>query len=107
MHGRGLNTRHKFSSRENPRNHADFIWSVADLLRGDYKLSEYGKVVLPLTVLRRLDSVLVPTKQRRRTEARTREALIETMGKALSAVSARDARGFFEHSGYCAMGQPF
>ena len=36
-------------------NHAGFIWSVADLLRGDYKQSEYGKVVLPLTVLRRLD----------------------------------------------------
>lgn len=35
-----------------------FIWSVADLLRGDYKQSEYGKVILPLTVLRRLDSVL-------------------------------------------------
>ncbi len=40
-----------------------FIWSVADLLRGDYKQSEYGKVILPLTVLRRLDSVLEPTKQ--------------------------------------------
>jgi type I restriction enzyme M protein len=39
-----------------------FIWSVADLLRGDYKQSEYGKVILPLTVLRRLDSVLEPTK---------------------------------------------
>ena len=35
-----------------------FIWSVADLLRGDYKQSEYGKVILPLTVLRRLDCVL-------------------------------------------------
>ena len=44
-------------------NHAAFIWSVADLLRGDYKHSEYGKVVLPLTVLRRLDCVLEPTKQ--------------------------------------------
>lgn len=41
-----------------------FIWSVADLLRGDYKQSEYGKVILPLTVLRRLDSVLEPTKSK-------------------------------------------
>ncbi|WP_328415502.1 type I restriction-modification system subunit M [Micromonospora sp. NBC_00389] len=41
---------------------ANFIWSVADLLRGDYKQSEYGRVVLPLTVLRRLDCVLEPTK---------------------------------------------
>ncbi len=45
------------------KNHADFIWSVADLLRGDYKQSEYGKVILPLTVIRRLDCVLEPTKQ--------------------------------------------
>lgn len=45
------------------KNHADLIWSVADLLRGDYKQSEYGKVILPLTVIRRLDCVLEPTKQ--------------------------------------------
>lgn len=38
------------------------IWSVADLLRGDYKQSEYGRVILPFTVLRRLDCVLAPTK---------------------------------------------
>ncbi len=44
-------------------NHAGFIWSVADLLRGDYKQFEYGKVILPLTVLRRLDCVLDPTKE--------------------------------------------
>lgn len=43
----------------------------------------------------------------RRAEARTREALVEAMGKALGAVSARDARGFFEHSGSRAVGQPF
>ena len=43
-------------------NHAAFIWSVADLLRGVYKQSEYGRVILPLTVLRRLDCVLEPTK---------------------------------------------
>ncbi len=34
-----------------------FLWSVADLLRGDYKQADYGKVILPLTVLRRLDCV--------------------------------------------------
>ena len=43
---------------------ANFIWSVADLLRGDYKQSDYGKVILPFTVLRRLDCVLEPTKQK-------------------------------------------
>lgn len=41
---------------------ASLIWSVADLLRGDFKQSEYGKVILPFTVLRRLDCVLAPTK---------------------------------------------
>jgi type I restriction enzyme M protein len=41
---------------------ASFIWSVADLLRGDFKQAEYGRVILPFTVLRRLDCVLEPTK---------------------------------------------
>ena len=44
------------------QNLSSFIWAVADLLRGDYKQSEYGKVILPFTVLRRLDCVLEPTK---------------------------------------------
>lgn len=44
-------------------NLSSFIWSVADLLRGDYKQSDYGKVILPFTILRRLDCVLEPTKQ--------------------------------------------
>jgi type I restriction enzyme M protein len=39
-----------------------FLWSVADLLRGDYKQSDYGKVILPFTVLRRLDCVLESSK---------------------------------------------
>ena len=43
-------------------NLSSFIWSVADLLRGDYKQSEYGKVILPFTVLRRMDCVLEETK---------------------------------------------
>lgn len=49
---------------ENVKKHADFIWSVADLLRGDYKQADYGKVILPFTVLRRLDCVLEPTKDK-------------------------------------------
>ncbi len=43
---------------------ANLIWEVADLLRGDYKQSDYGKVILPMTVLRRLDCVLAPNKQK-------------------------------------------
>ncbi|MDR2036674.1 MAG: type I restriction-modification system subunit M N-terminal domain-containing protein, partial [Bacteroidales bacterium] len=46
------------------REKANLIWQVADLLRGDYKRSDYGKVILPLTVLRRLDCVLKPTKEK-------------------------------------------
>ncbi|WP_339790474.1 class I SAM-dependent DNA methyltransferase [uncultured Imperialibacter sp.] len=42
---------------------ANFIWGIADLLRGHYKQADYGKVVLPLTVLKRLDLVLAPTKK--------------------------------------------
>lgn len=51
-----------------------FIWSVADLLRGDYKQSDYGKVILPFTVLRRLDCVLEPTKAAVLSELAEKEA---------------------------------
>lgn len=51
-----------------------FIWSVADLLRGDYKQSDYGKVILPFTVLRRLDCVLGATKADVLAELAKREA---------------------------------
>ena len=39
-----------------------FVWSIAELLRGDFKQSEYGKVILPFVVLRRLDCILEETK---------------------------------------------
>jgi len=50
------------------------IWSVADLLRGDYKQSEYGRVILPFTVLRRLDCVLAKTKEAVLREKAAKEA---------------------------------
>ncbi|MGK2931305.1 MAG: type I restriction-modification system subunit M N-terminal domain-containing protein, partial [Solirubrobacterales bacterium] len=53
-------------------NNANFIWSIADLLRGPYKPHQYGAVVLPFTILRRLDCVLEPTKQAVLDEARKR-----------------------------------
>ena len=56
------------------QNLSSFIWAVADLLRGDYKQSEYGKVILPFTVLRRLDCVLEPTKAAVLVEKEKREA---------------------------------
>ena len=51
------------SKRVNQQTLSSFIWAVADRLRGDYKQSEYGKVILPFTVLRRMDCVLEPTKE--------------------------------------------
>jgi type I restriction enzyme M protein len=53
---------HQGQSSVNHQSLSAFIWSVADLLRGDYKQADYGKVILPFTVLRRLDCVLEPTK---------------------------------------------
>jgi type I restriction enzyme M protein len=41
---------------------ANFLWSIADLIRDDFKRSKYADVILPLTVLRRIDCVLEPTK---------------------------------------------
>ena len=41
---------------------AAYIWSLADLLRGDFKQSQYGRVILPFTILRRLECVLEATK---------------------------------------------
>src|ERR1700712_5656778 len=58
----------------NHQNLSSFIWSVADLLRGDYKQSDYGKVILPFTVLRRLDFVLGRTKSPLLEKKDTREA---------------------------------
>ncbi|PBB34338.1 class I SAM-dependent DNA methyltransferase [Mesorhizobium sp. WSM3882] len=42
---------------------ANFVWQIAEILRGDFKQSEYGKVILPFVVLRRLDCILEPTKK--------------------------------------------
>jgi type I restriction enzyme M protein len=74
---------------ETIRNHAAFIWSVADLLRGDYKQSEYGKVVLPLTVIRRLDCVLEPTKQAVLERHKQLAGRIENLEPVLQAVAGQ------------------
>jgi type I restriction enzyme M protein len=46
------------------RSHANLVWSIAELLRGDYKQADYGKVILPLVVIRRLDQTLEATKSK-------------------------------------------
>lgn len=71
------------------KNHAAFIWSVADLLRGDYKQSEYGKVILPLTVLRRLDCVLEPTKAKVLERAEKLKGRVENVEPVLENVAGQ------------------
>jgi type I restriction enzyme M protein len=61
-------------------NNAAFIWSIANLLRGTYKSADYGKVILPFTVLRRLDSALEATKSK----------VLDEFGKNQSAGAALD-----------------
>ncbi len=46
----------------NAQSLASFVWSIAEILRGDFKQSEYGKVILPLVVMRRLDCILEGSK---------------------------------------------
>ncbi|MFN9094708.1 MAG: N-6 DNA methylase, partial [Alphaproteobacteria bacterium] len=58
----------------NTQSLSGLIWSVADLLRGDYNPHDYGKVILPFTVLRRLDCVLAPTKAAVLAEQAAKEA---------------------------------
>lgn len=69
-------------------NHAGLIWAIADLLRGDYKPAEYQKVILPLVLLRRLDCVLEPTKQRVMERAAT--ASVQNLGWLLKDITGID-----------------
>src|ERR1035437_10064960 len=61
---------------------ASFIWSICNLLRGPYKRNEYRKVILPLTVLRRFDCLLAPTKDRILKEYDTLKGKSETIIQA-------------------------
>ena len=58
---------------ENHSQTAAFLWSVADLLRGDFKQSQYGRIILPFTLLRRMECVLEPTRQAVIREANAQE----------------------------------
>ena len=68
---------------------SSFIWAVADLLRGDYKQSDYGKVILPFTVLRRLDCVLDSTKPAVLAELAAKEKLGVNPAPFLSRITGR------------------
>jgi len=67
------------------------IWAVADLLRGDFRQSQYGRVILPFTLLRRLECVLEPTKEAVLDAARK----YESMGDAADALLRRAAQQQF------------
>ncbi len=76
--------------RESVRNHGEFIWSIADLLRGDYKRADYGKVILPLVVIRRLDCVLEPTKQAVLARKKQIEGTIQNLEPILRAAAGQE-----------------
>ena len=71
-------------------NNGAFIWSIANLLRGVYRQSDYGKVVLPFTILRRLDAVLEPTKVAVLAEFEKRKDGNIPVEKLLPAISQHD-----------------
>lgn len=78
---------------------ADFIWSIADLLLGDYKQSEYQKVILPLAVLRRLDCVTEPTKDEVLDKYETlQEQGVQNVGPSLKRVSGQEVYNVSEYT---------
>ncbi len=87
-------------------NHAGFIWSVADLLRGVYKQSEYGRVILPLTVLRRLDCVLEPTKAAVLEEVRKLPPTLQNREPLLQQVAGQPFVNTSKHTFATLLGDP-
>jgi type I restriction enzyme M protein len=81
---------------------ANFIWSVADLLRGPYRPPQYERVMLPLTVLRRFDAVLAPTKEsvlaRHKSLTGKNAALVDRVLNDLAKDDDGRALGFHNHS---------
>ena len=75
---------------QRPTNHAGLIWAIADLLRGDYKQSEYGRVILPFVVLRRLDCVLEPTKENVLARLEQLKGKLENVGPVLQPITGID-----------------
>ncbi len=69
----------------------NFIWSIADLLRGDYKRHEYADVILPFTVFRRLDEAMAPTREPVREARRKYQGRLDNMDGVLRA-AAGDSR---------------
>lgn len=90
---------------------ANFIWSICNLLRGPYKRNEYRKVILPLTVLRRFDCLLAPTKAqvlathaeiKARPETIVRSLLEKTTGRPFYNLSKLDFARLLDDPGQLA-----
>lgn len=77
---------------------ASVLWSVADLLRGDYKQADYGKVILSFTLLRRLDCVLVGTKPRTSSSRARRGTTKSPTGCSRTTASSRQCKGCLPES---------
>ena len=82
---------HGVSMTTNISSLANLIWSVADLLRGDFKQSQYGRIILPFTVLRRLECVLAPTRDKVLATAEAGLAPVIVVGEDVEGASAADA----------------
>jgi len=82
----------------NQQSREDFIWEIADILRGDFRQFEYGKIILPMTVIRRLDCVLDASKEH------TLEKYIELSTKGIEDISSIlcqiSGQNFFNLSSY-------
>ncbi len=74
---------------ENHSQTAAFLWSIADLLRGDFKQSQYGRIILPFTLLRRMECVLEPTKEAVIREAGAQEGRPDLVREKLLLKAAR------------------
>ncbi len=84
---------------QSTNNLASYIWSMADLLRGDFKQSQYGRIILPFTLLRRLEGVLEASKEAVLTEVEKTEGMKlpeEAQEKML--LRATDGLSFFNVS---------
>ena len=67
-----------------------FIWSVADILRGDFKAHEFGQVILPFTVLRRLECALKPTKEAVVARAKSLEGKVANVDPLLQSAAGHN-----------------
>src|SRR5436309_13262642 len=82
----------------NHQEHANLIWQIADLLRGPYRPPQYQRVMLPMTVLRRFECVLAPTKAKVLAEYERRQDRRLERGALDSSLNNAAGQRFHNHS---------